>query len=82
VYGDKFEKISKTLADETRLLVFEDTAGNKELNSSAIMTMPGVTAATVSHPLKFPSHAGLIGLRLIPPRVEPSTARAQFDIPP
>jgi ArsR family transcriptional regulator, arsenate/arsenite/antimonite-responsive transcriptional repressor len=59
----KVERISKALANETRLLIFEAIAGNKEMNSSAIVTMRGVAAATVSHHLKILSHAGLIECR-------------------
>jgi DNA-binding transcriptional ArsR family regulator len=57
------ERISKALANETRLLIFEAIAGNKEMNSSAIVTLRGVAAATVSHHLKILSHAGLIECR-------------------
>ncbi len=57
------ERISKALANETRLLIFEAIAGNKEMNSSAIVTLRGVAAAMVSHHLKILSHAGLIECR-------------------
>jgi ArsR family transcriptional regulator len=57
------EKISKALANETRLLIFETIAGNKEINCSAIVTLRRVTPATVSHHLKILSDAGLIECR-------------------
>jgi ArsR family transcriptional regulator len=59
----KIERISKALANKTRLLIFECIAGNKEMNSSAVVTMRGVAAATVSHHLKILSHAGLTECR-------------------
>jgi ArsR family transcriptional regulator, arsenate/arsenite/antimonite-responsive transcriptional repressor len=57
------ERISKALANKTRLLIFEAITRNKEMNSSAIVTLREVTAATVSHHLKVLSHAGLIDCR-------------------
>ncbi len=57
------ERISKALADETRLQIFETIAGNKEINCSAIVTLRRVTPATVSHHLKILSDAGLIECR-------------------
>ena len=57
------ERISKALANETRLLIFETIAGNKEINCSAIVTPRRVTLATVSHHLKILSDAGLIECR-------------------
>src|SRR5713226_5001176 len=57
------ERISKALANETRLLIFEAIARNKEMNPSAIVTLRGIAAATVSHHLKILSHAGLIECR-------------------
>ena len=57
------ERISKALANKTRLLIIEAIAGNKEMNSSAIVALRGVAAATVSHHLKILSHAGLIECR-------------------
>jgi ArsR family transcriptional regulator len=59
----KIERISNALANETRLLIFEAIAGNEEMNSSAIVTMRGVVATTVSHHLRILSHAGLIECR-------------------
>ena len=57
------ERISKALANETRLLIFEVIARNKEMTSSTIVTLRRVAAATVSHHLKVLSHAGLIECR-------------------
>jgi DNA-binding transcriptional ArsR family regulator len=61
--GANIERISKALADETRLLIFEAIADNKEINCSKIATLRRVTPATVSHYLKILSHAGLIECR-------------------
>jgi len=43
------ERISKALANKTRLLIFEATARSKEMTSSTIVTLRRVAAATVSH---------------------------------
>lgn len=59
----RIEKISKALADATRLLIFEAIAGNKAMNCSDIVNLRGVTPATVSHHLKILSDAGLIECR-------------------
>jgi len=61
--GANIERISKALADETRLQIFEAIANNKEINCSKIATLRRVTPATVSHHLKILSHAGLIECR-------------------
>jgi ArsR family transcriptional regulator, arsenate/arsenite/antimonite-responsive transcriptional repressor len=61
--GANIERISKGLADETRLLIFEAIADNKEINCSKIATLRRVTPATVSHHLRILSHAGLIECR-------------------
>ena len=53
-------KISKALANETRLRIFEAISATDHMNSSEIVSMRGVTAATVSHHLKILSEAGLI----------------------
>ena len=57
------ERISKALANETRLVIFEAVASNKEISASAIVTLGGVSPATVSHHLKILSEAGLIQRR-------------------
>jgi len=59
----KIEKISKALADETRLRIFEAISAGKQITCGDIVSMRGVTAATVSHHLKILSEAGLIACR-------------------
>ena len=59
----KAEKISKALADQTRLKIFEAISTRKEMNCGEIVAMRGVTPATVSHHLKILSDAGLIQCR-------------------
>jgi ArsR family transcriptional regulator, arsenate/arsenite/antimonite-responsive transcriptional repressor len=54
------EKVSKALADATRLKIFEAISANNHLSCSEIVGMRGVTPATVSHHLKILSEAGLI----------------------
>jgi ArsR family transcriptional regulator len=54
------EKISKALADQTRLRIFEAISRSKHMNCGEIVSMRGVTPATVSHHLKILSEAGLI----------------------
>jgi len=57
------EKISKALADKTRLRIFEAISTCKHMNCGEIVSMRGVTPATVSHHLKILSEAGLIACR-------------------
>ena len=59
----KVEKISKALADETRLRIFEAISATNHMKCGEIVSMRGVTAATVSHHLKILSEAGLIACR-------------------
>jgi ArsR family transcriptional regulator len=59
----QIEKISKALADETRLTIFEAISSCKEMNCGQIVAMRGVTPATVSHHLKILADAGLIESR-------------------
>jgi ArsR family transcriptional regulator len=59
----EIEKISKALADETRLKIFEAISASGHMNCGEIVSMRGVTAATVSHHLKILSEAGLISCR-------------------
>src|SRR6266581_8565877 len=54
------EKISKALADKTRLRIFEAISATDHMNCGEIVSMRGVTPATVSHHLKILSEAGLI----------------------
>jgi len=75
----KIERISKALANETRLLILEVLAGIEEMNCGAIATGGGVEVApaTVSHHLKILSDAGLIECRrrgrFVHSRVMPET---------
>jgi ArsR family transcriptional regulator, arsenate/arsenite/antimonite-responsive transcriptional repressor len=57
------EKISKALADETRLRIFEAISAVDHMTCGEIVSMRGVTPATVSHHLKILSEAGLIACR-------------------
>ena len=59
----QIEKISKALADETRLVIFEAIAAKEQMNCGEIVSMRGVTPATVSHHLKVLQEAGLIVCR-------------------
>ena len=57
------EKISKALADATRLRIFEAISRAERMNCGEIVSMRGVTPATVSHHLKILNEAGLIACR-------------------
>jgi ArsR family transcriptional regulator len=59
----EIEKISKALADKTRLRIFEAISANNHMNCGEIVSMRGVTRATVSHHLKILNEAGLIACR-------------------
>ena len=54
------EKISKALADKTRLRIFEAVSATSQMTCGEIVSMRGVTPATVSHHLKVLSEANLI----------------------
>jgi ArsR family transcriptional regulator len=56
----RIERISKALADRTRLRIFEAISATKHMNCGEIVSMRGVTPATVSHHLKILSEAALI----------------------
>jgi DNA-binding transcriptional ArsR family regulator len=49
----EIEKISKALADETRLRIFEAISQSRNMTCGQIVSMRGVTPATVSHHLKI-----------------------------
>jgi ArsR family transcriptional regulator, arsenate/arsenite/antimonite-responsive transcriptional repressor len=57
------ERISKALADETRLLIFEAISSAVSMNCGELVSLRGVTPATISHHLKILSDAGLIECR-------------------
>jgi DNA-binding transcriptional ArsR family regulator len=57
------ERISRALADETRLLIFEAISKREEMNCGQIVSLRGVTPATVSHHLRILLDAGLIETR-------------------
>jgi ArsR family transcriptional regulator len=59
----KIEKISKALGDETRLVIFEAISSRDEMNCGQIVSLQGVTPATVSHHLKILAEAELIECR-------------------
>ncbi len=59
----RIERISKALADRTRLRIFEAISATKHMNCGEIVSMRGVTPATVSHHLKILSEARLIACR-------------------
>jgi ArsR family transcriptional regulator len=76
----EIEKISKALADETRLRIFEAISATKHMTCSNIVSMRGVTPATVSHHLKILSEARLISCRregqFVHSRAVPETVKA------
>ena len=57
------QRISKALADETRLRIFETIAATERIKCRDLVSMRGVTPATVSHHLKILSEARLISCR-------------------
>ena len=57
---EKVERISKALADETRLRIFEEISSRQRMTCGEIVSMRGVTPATVSHHLHILQEAGLI----------------------
>jgi DNA-binding transcriptional ArsR family regulator len=59
----RIEKISKALADETRLRIFEAIAAKEELTCGELVNLRGVTPATISHHLKILTEAELIECR-------------------
>ena len=59
----RIEKISKALADATRLKIFEAISAKKEMICGELVATRGVTPATISHHLKILADAGLIECR-------------------
>ena len=73
----QIERISKALADQTRLRMFEAISRNEDLTCSDLVTLQGVTPATISHHLKILIDAELIECRkdgqFVHSRVVPET---------
>jgi ArsR family transcriptional regulator, arsenate/arsenite/antimonite-responsive transcriptional repressor len=63
MHRSQVEKTSKALADQTRLRIFEAISARRQMNCGQIVSLRGVTAATVSHHLKILQEAGLIECR-------------------
>ncbi len=66
----KAEKISKALADATRLSILEAICASKKVTCSDLVNLQGITPATVSHHLKVLAEAGLIECRREGPYVQ------------
>jgi len=56
----QIEQISKALADETRLAVYQAIAAKRGMTCGELVEIRGVTPATISHHLKILMDAGLI----------------------
>jgi DNA-binding transcriptional ArsR family regulator len=74
------EKISKALADQTRLRIFEAISASNHMTCGEIVSMRGVTPATVSHHLKILSEARLIAYSHSVPETIASYTRALATI--
>jgi ArsR family transcriptional regulator len=59
----KIERISRALADKTRLRIFEAISSCGHMTCGQIVSLRGVTPATVSHHLRILEDAGLIDCR-------------------
>ena len=59
----QIEKISKALADQTRLRIYEAIAAQSDMTCGDLVVMRGVTPATISHHLKILESASLIECR-------------------
>ncbi|MBO0910873.1 MAG: helix-turn-helix transcriptional regulator [Acidobacteria bacterium] len=74
---EQIERVSKALADPTRLMIYGAIAASRQMNCGEIAALQGVTPATVSHHLKTLADAGLIECRregqFIYNRVVPAT---------
>lgn len=59
----RIEQISKALADQTRLRIFEAISAKRDMTCGDLVNLRGVTPATISHHLKILSDAELIECR-------------------
>jgi DNA-binding transcriptional ArsR family regulator len=75
----RIEKISKALADSTRLRIFEAISSREGMICSDLVKLRGVTPATISHHLKILADAGLVECRrqgqFVHSRTVPKTIR-------
>lgn len=73
----QIERISKALADQTRLRIFAAISARGDLTCGELVTLQGVTPATVSHHLKILTDAELVECRkdgqFVHSRVVPET---------
>ena len=60
---DQVAKVSKALADPTRLRIYEMIAAKSEIICGELVAMEGVTPGTVSHHLKVLVEADLVECR-------------------
>src|SRR5262245_58941649 len=71
------ERISKALADQTRLRIFEAISERADMTCGELVSLRNVTPATISHHLKILMDAGLIEFRkdgqFVHSRVVPET---------
>ena len=58
--GAQIKRISKALADQTRLQIYQAIAARRSMTCADMVAMQGVTPATISHHLKILADAGLI----------------------
>jgi ArsR family transcriptional regulator len=59
----RIERVSKALADQTRLRLYKEISARGDLTCGELVNLRGVTPATVSHHLKVLFDAGLIECR-------------------
>jgi ArsR family transcriptional regulator, arsenate/arsenite/antimonite-responsive transcriptional repressor len=59
----KIERISRALGDATRLRIFEAISSCEHMTCGQIVSLRGVTPATVSHHLRILEDAGLVDCR-------------------
>src|SRR5262249_39006030 len=59
----EIERISKALADLTRLRIFEAISSREDLTCGDLVSLQGVTPATMSHHLKILTDACLVACR-------------------
>ena len=73
----QIERISKALADQTRLRIFEAISARCDMTCGELVSLRSVTPATISHHLKILMDAGLIECRkdgqFVHSRVVPET---------